>query len=210
MASRRPTRPRLEWICGRGASCAILGGGYCVVQQLLIDVAGKPFPQFMEEHLLEPLQMKHSTYQQPIPEPLVREALGHDSKGKTIGGGFNVYPERAAAGLWTTSADLARFVIDVENCQTGRGGKLFSEATAKKMLNRQASDCGLGLFLAGQGDRLRFSHNGANAGFRSLIVGCPATGQGVVILTNGDNGDAVQGEISALVARLYEWSPVKR
>jgi CubicO group peptidase (beta-lactamase class C family) len=194
-----------------GSKLRYSGGGYCVVQQLLVDVSGKPFPQFMEEHLLEPLEMKHSTYQQPIPEPLVREvALGHNDKGQKIGGGFHVYPERAAAGLWTTSADLARFVIDLENCHAGRKGKLFSQAVAKKMLNRQASDCGLGLFLAGQGDRLRFSHNGVNAGFRSLIVGCPATGQGVVVMTNGDNGDAVQNEVLGLVTRLYEWPPVKR
>ena len=33
------------------------GGGYSVVQQLLIDVTGTPFPEYMQQQVLEPLGM---------------------------------------------------------------------------------------------------------------------------------------------------------
>ena len=43
------------------------GGGYTVMQQLVIDVTGKPFPQYMTETVLAPAGMTSSTYQQPPP-----------------------------------------------------------------------------------------------------------------------------------------------
>ena len=38
------------------------GGGYCILQQLLIDVMQQPFPELMNALVLKPLGMIHSTY----------------------------------------------------------------------------------------------------------------------------------------------------
>ena len=53
--------------------------------------------------------MTHSTYQQPLPQNRLNEAaMPYHSDGQAVPGGPHIYPEMAAAGLWTTPSDLAR------------------------------------------------------------------------------------------------------
>src|SRR5207248_11634598 len=96
------------------------GGGYEVMQQLVIDVGGKSFPQLAREFVLGPLGMARSTYEQPLPPALEDSAAtGHDSQGWSVKGKYHTYPEMAAAGLWTTPSELARVVLEL---QTGGQG----------------------------------------------------------------------------------------
>ena len=182
------------------------GGGYSVVQQLLIDVTGMPFPEFMRQQVLDPLGMSHSTYEQPLPDKLFDQATsGHDRNGKPLAGHWHVYPEMAAAGLWTTPSDLALVVIDVAGTAAGRNGKLLSPGMTAEMLTVQSGAYGLGFGLKGDGRSMSFNHGGSNAGFRCLLMGMPATGQGAVIMTNGDTGDALLAQTMALVSQVYAW-----
>ena len=97
------------------------GGGYCIVQQMLIDAEGEPFPQLMRELVLEPAGMTHSTFDRPLPEAIAEQAAsGHRAKRIPITGKWHVYPELAAAGLWTTPTDLAKAAIDVAKSYRGQ------------------------------------------------------------------------------------------
>lgn len=97
------------------------GGGYTILQLLLSDQSGMPFPVLMRDSVLKPLQMNQSTYEQPLPESLsTKAASGYDRTGKKVEGDWHVYPEMAAAGLWTTPRDLAKYVIAVQNANLGR------------------------------------------------------------------------------------------
>ena len=88
------------------------GGGYTVAQQLMQDVAGRPFPELLAELVLKPVGMDDSTYEQPLPEARRgAAAAGHASDGKLLPGRCHTYPEMAAAGLWTTPSDLAKFLL---------------------------------------------------------------------------------------------------
>jgi CubicO group peptidase (beta-lactamase class C family) len=92
-----------------GTQLRYSGGGITVAQQLIVDVLGQPFPKIMRDLVLDPLDMKHSTYEQPLPESWARSAAtAHPSKNRPVDGKWHVYPEMAAAGLWTTPSDLAR------------------------------------------------------------------------------------------------------
>ena len=51
-----------------GSKWRYSGGGYTVMQQLLIDVVKKPFPRIVKEAVLDPFGMTLSTYRQPLPE----------------------------------------------------------------------------------------------------------------------------------------------
>jgi CubicO group peptidase (beta-lactamase class C family) len=89
------------------------GGGYVVVQQLLDDVTGMPFDKLMQKTVLHPFGMSDSSYEQPLPKSkLVKIALPYRRNGTPVRGGPHVYPELAAAGLWTTPSDLARYGIE--------------------------------------------------------------------------------------------------
>lgn len=185
------------------------GGGYCVVQQLLTDVTGRDFPSVVRERVLAPAGLTASTFDQPLPAPLAaRAAAGHDENGRCLPGDARVYPALAASGLWSTPADLARFALALGHSLAGTGEpRLFSRATAETMLSvpLAGSDYGLGLGVKGSGDRIVLSHSGATAGFRALFVAYPRLGCGAVIMTNGDNGTALIGEILRAIARAYQW-----
>jgi CubicO group peptidase (beta-lactamase class C family) len=186
------------------------GGGYCVLQQLIIDTTGLSFPVFMKAQVLGPLEMDHSTYQQPLPGDLVEQAaFGHRLDGSVVAGNYHTYPEMAAAGLWTTPSDLAKVVIDLAKSASQDQGKVLSQRTAAEMLTVQKGVFGLGITVQGEGARLRFGHGGANEGYRCDMLGIPATGQGLVIMTNSDNGGAMFEEVVKAAADAYAWPALK-
>ncbi|MEX2113026.1 MAG: serine hydrolase domain-containing protein [Pirellulales bacterium] len=186
------------------------GGGYSVVQQLLIDVTGLPFPDYVRQQVLEPLGMSDSTYEQPLPVNLRdRAAIAHREHAAPIPGGWHVYPEMAAAGLWTTPSDLAKVVIEVAGSAAGRTGKVLSNGMVVEMLKPQLGKYGLGFAVRGEDRAFTFSHGGSNEGYRCLLIGVPATGQGCVIMTNSDTGGALLPEVAAAVSQAYEWPSEK-
>jgi CubicO group peptidase (beta-lactamase class C family) len=177
------------------------GGGYCVVQQLLLDITGKQFPALMRETVLSRLGMKNSTYQQPLSEEKAAlAAVGHRIFGKPVEGRWHTYPEMAAAGLWTTPEDLARFVIELL-----KPGQVLSKETNRKMLTVVKGSYGLGIGVQGRGDSLLISHGGNNAGYSCYLIGFTKTGQGAVVMTNSDAGNPVIQEILQRLAKEYTW-----
>jgi CubicO group peptidase (beta-lactamase class C family) len=182
------------------------GGGYVIVQQLLTDVTGEAFPRLMEQAVLSKLGMSGSTYEQPLPaERAAGAASGHQADGAAVQGGWRVYPELAAAGLWTTPSDLARFAIEVRAAADGRDHRLLSPATAALMLTPQANNAGLGLFVDGTGEAEHFSHAGRNAGFDTVMVMYRRTGSGAVLMMNANNNAGLANEVFDSIAKEYGW-----
>lgn len=183
------------------------GGGYTILQQVIADVTHQRFPEFMKKTVLTPLQMTHSTYEQPLSKKARKfAASGHRSSGRAIPGHWNVYPELAAAGLWATPSDLARFAIEIQQAAAGRSSKVVSQGTITEMLTPQrGGPVGLGLFLRGSGSSIRFGHSGANEGFRVEFIAFVHHGQGAVVMTNSDTGGGLLSEIINAVAAVYLW-----
>jgi CubicO group peptidase (beta-lactamase class C family) len=181
------------------------GGGYVVMQQMVEDVTGKPFAQFMDETVLKPLGMVSSTYSQPLPDDrAVRAAKGHSGFfGNAVKGGWHVYPELAPAGLWTTPADLARFAIGIQRSAAGESNPVISQSLTRQMLTRQQKDSGLGLGLASHGRTLKFGHDGANEGFDAVIIASTFGGKGAVVMTNRNGTLGAIGEIVGGIKRQY-------
>jgi len=183
------------------------GGGTTVVQQLLMDVTGLPFARLMRELVLDPLGMRHSTYDKPLPEARWGQAaIAHRTGGAPVDGQWHVYPEQAAAGLWTTPADLTRVALDIQRARAGEPDTFLGKPMVDEMLTYQAEEVtGLGFFLDGKGTTLRFSHGGDNEGFKALFVAYAECGQGAIITTNGDMGWLLCDAIARTIAREYGW-----
>jgi len=184
------------------------GGGYMIVQQLLEDVTGEYFPDITRESVLEPWGMTDSTFESPLPERLrLIAASGHRADGSTIPGGWHTYPEMGAgASAWSTSSDLARFAIRVMQSYAGQSDSVLSSSMTIQMLTTQIDKLGLGPELYDDGgDLFYFAHPGANDGYASILIAYPKRGQGVVILTNGDNGRTLWREIVKSVSIEYGW-----
>ena len=183
------------------------GGGYGVVQQLIVDVAGKPFEKLAQEIIIDRLKMNHSTFEQPLPEKFRKSAaVGHNRAGEKIQGDWITFPEMAAAGLWSTPSDLARFALEIQQSKSGRSNRILSTQTTDQMLTRQIENWGLGFAVDGEGNSARFSHGGDTDGYKCFLIMYETTGQGVVIMTNSDRGDRLTDEILRSIAREYGWS----
>ncbi len=191
-----------------GAIWRYSGGGYTVMQQLLTDVTGESFPALMRQRVLGPAGMTQSSYEQPLPEARRGQAAtGYRSDGAAVSGKWHTYPEMAAAGLWTTPSDLARWAIAIQRSAGGGSGHMLSRELAQQMLRPDQNGWGLGPAIHPSGTL--FHHSGGNEGFRCRLVAFIEGGRGAVIMTNSDNGADLVGEILGTLAVAYDWPALK-
>lgn len=181
------------------------GGGYTIMQQMLIDVAKKPFPDIVKQLVLDPAGMKHSAYDQPLSTARAKDAATAHVNGQPVKGRFHTYPEMAAAGLWTTPTDLAALIIELQKSLAGASNKIISKEMTAQMLSRQFGTWGLGPDVEVRGQIVEFSHGGSDEGFEAFWAGF-SDGRGAVVMTNGDRGSALAMEVLRAVAREYGWT----
>jgi CubicO group peptidase (beta-lactamase class C family) len=178
------------------------GGGYVVVQQLMMDVTGKSFPALMQDLVFEPLGMTHSTFEAPLPKLLWPQAAQPYDEPHN---GWYFYSAMAPAGLWTTPSDLCSFSIGVEKAYAGQS-KLLSQSLAHEMLTYQSEEIyGLGFALGQRGHATRFWHSGANGGYQSQFDAFPEIGEGAAVMTDGAGGLGLILEIQRAIAEEYGW-----
>ncbi|MBC3788564.1 serine hydrolase domain-containing protein [Spirosoma utsteinense] len=187
------------------------GGGYVIVQQLIEDITGQPFADYMQQTILTPIGMStHSTFRQPLPAELQQNtSIAHANNGTRIPGDWHVYPEQAPAGLWTTPSDLARYIISVQQSLAGTATPVLSQSMTRQMLTKHLGNYGLGPGLGGKDSLMTFGHGGGNEGYRCFLYAFQQTGQGVVIMTNSDNGMDLINEMLRSVSQVYDWKVFK-
>jgi CubicO group peptidase (beta-lactamase class C family) len=182
------------------------GGGYTIMQQMLIDETKEPFAKLLHDTVLAPIGMTHSTYQQPLPaEMRASAATPYEADGKPVAGGAHTYPELAAAGLWTTPTDLARFCIEIQRSLKGEWNHVLSQEMTKQMLTRGMGDYGLGLAIGGSASNPYFGHGGVNEGFESTMTAYEKDGEGAVVMTNAQGGSRLADEVMRSIAAAYHW-----
>jgi CubicO group peptidase (beta-lactamase class C family) len=189
------------------------GGGTTIAQQIVVDVLGRPFPDLMRELILDPLGMADSTFEQPLPVPMAaRAAVAHPLNGQPLSGGAHVYPEMAAAGLWTTAADLSRLAIALMRTLRGERSALpLNTESVQSMLQPQLPDqtigehfVGIGWYCSGEGDDFCFGHQGVDEGFLAEMRVLPARGKAAAVLINA-HGWLLPVEIFKAIGREYGW-----
>ena len=192
------------------------GGGVTVMQQALSDARGRPFADILWDDVLQPVGMVNSVFEQPLsPQRDRNAARAHDGAGRSRGPTWHVYPELAAAGLWTTPTDLARFAIEVQRSAMGASNRVLSRTTVQAMLSPVGvGGFGVGFEISRMGQGWYFGHGGGNWGFRCTLLAHKVKGYGLAIMTNADQGGALAAELSRRVQTAYAWDslaqPVRR
>jgi CubicO group peptidase (beta-lactamase class C family) len=187
------------------------GGGTTVVQQLVADAARQPFADYMRERVLVPAGMTLSAYEQPLSAARAANAASGHNKGEPVRGKWHVYPELAAAGLWTTPRDLATFAIEVQRASAGATSAWLKQATATQLVSEASGIANtkrpwaIGFGLDTTRGSTRFGHGGSNEGFQCNLIAYVGDGRGIVVMTNGDSGSRLIEEIQHAVAFAYEW-----
>lgn len=180
------------------------GGGYEVIELLMQQAADRPFPDLMKDLVLTPAGMTRSHFGPRRGRTDRAPAVGHGYDGGPVAGGGRIYPELAAAGLWSTPTDLARLAIAM--IRDWRGGDvLLHETTLRTMLTPTDADMGLGAGVHGSGGEIHFDHAGWNSGFRAYLLAFPERGDGIVVMANADGADLLIDEIVRGAANVYGW-----
>lgn len=180
------------------------GGGFMVLQKLAENMSGLPFEDFMQQNVLKPLGMNDSTFRQDISQKYVEGYSEAFMSGKY---GHHLMPEQAAAGLWTTAADLARFGIHIQNILRGKPGLVSRELAQEMVTPQHANDLdldqaeyrmGLGCFLSNLSGQAYFSHSGGNFGYESRVFFSVAGGNGFCILINSEDTDQLMDHLQKI------------
>jgi CubicO group peptidase (beta-lactamase class C family) len=188
------------------------GGGTTVAQQALADVTGLDFASLMRRHVLAPLGMNDSTYAQPLPSALhARAATAYRPGMRAIPGGWHVYPEAAAAGLWTTPSDLAKVIVEMHDALAGRDAKVLTIDGARMMLTPRfvsggtGRHVGIGWFVEDRNGAKYFGHDGVDEGFDAMLFATGDGSKGAVIMANTNGSFSLILELLRAIAREYEW-----
>lgn len=187
------------------------GGGITISQLIVMDITHQPYDKYMYDNVLKPLGMIGSTYTQP---PLnIKPALlatGYSPDGKEIPGKYHIYPEQAAAGLWTNPTDLAKYIIETQLSYEGKSQKVLDQQTTELRLTPYIDkSAALGVFINDNNGTKYFGHGGANEGFRCQYYGSLEGGNGVVVMVNSDDGRIID-EIINSAAKVYGFKGLNR
>ncbi|HEY2469073.1 MAG TPA: serine hydrolase [Terracidiphilus sp.] len=198
--------PAIRSEAAPGARWNYSGGGYTIMQQVLLDTTKEPFPKLLHDTVLAPIGMTRSTYEQPLPQNLRdNAAVPYRGDGKPVEGGAHAYPEMAAAGLWTTPTDIAKYALEVVHSLDGKANHVLSQDMTRQMLTPGMGHWGLGLEIGGSDANPYFSHGGVNEGFVNIFYMYEKNGNGAAIMTNGDAGGQIGDELIHSIAAEYHW-----
>ncbi len=202
-ANSKPARVRQP----PGAGYRYSGGGYVLVQQLIEDVTGRELAGLAQDLIFDRLGMVNSTFISQLPKAYIPQAAAaHRRSGELVPGKWHIYPEQAAASLWSTPSDLARLIVEVFKSYKNESNLVLSADMTRQMLTPHVSWVGLGFPIIKMDAGIKFVHPGHNEGFHSLLVGCPDTGQGLVWMANGENGKRLGREVMRLLPESFGWS----
>lgn len=197
------------------------GGGYTIMQKVVEDISGQSFEEYMKREILDPLGMTQSTFAQPLPEKYHDNASSaFDTNGNMLPGRWHNYPEKAAAGLWTTPTDLVRYCIGIQDIISGKNDLgILKKETIEMMItdhyslvpsyhspNKPAGTpwfWGLGPEIIGHGQSMRFQHGGRNEGFKANFTAFVHKGQAITIMANADNGYELIMEVEKVLSDYY-------
>ncbi|MEM1259643.1 MAG: serine hydrolase domain-containing protein [Bacteroidota bacterium] len=187
------------------------GGGYLIVQLLIEDLSGKTFAEYVQDNIFNVLAMTHTTYSHKPDEQLgFKVARGHKGNGKVFKNKkYHIYPEKAAAGPWTTAEDLAKIALAIQGNLKNESNSLLSRELISEFITPQINRRGLGVHLRGVNRPLAIWHAGQNLGYTGLFYALTEKGDGAIILVNSEGGEIMIQEFISSVANEYQWPIMK-
>ena len=187
-------RAGLASVVEPGMAFAYSNHGFATLGQIVEDVSGLPLDRYLREHIFDPLDMDTSDLRRS------QRIVGRLATGYALGrGGPEPVPDRdwigaGGGGIYSTSADIGRFVTFLLDPGAGGGRTVLHPATLATMLQPQwltderVTSIGLGFFLNTVGGHRLAGHEGILPGFNSQLLIAPDDGLGVVAFTNGSSG----------------------
>ncbi|MEL7197929.1 MAG: serine hydrolase domain-containing protein [Pseudomonadota bacterium] len=183
------------------------GGGFHLTQLWAETVSGEPFPDLMDRLVLEPVGMKRSTFDLIAPgdERAANLALGFGEEGLPAEGGWLLYPQGAAAGMWSTPSDYGLFMSALIASVTKNEDRGIHPDVGREVLTPAIGFTGLAVGFQIRQGQVRLSNSGDNRGYWNHTMSFPARGDVIVVMTSGPGGFILMGDINRTAAEVYDW-----
>ena len=187
------------------------GGGILITQQMLTDLTKQPYEDYMYDHVLRPLDMTNSSYNQPPAASQQKKlATGYKGNGTKVMGKYYVYPEKAAAGLWTTPTDICKYLVEMQLAYNGKSSKLLNQEMVRLHVTPYGNDqAAMGTFLQNRNGEKYFVHSASNEGFTGYFLAGLTNGKGVALFVNSEDGYVLL-ELLNSIAQEYNWAGFKK
>ena len=181
------------------------GGGTTITQLIIEDVSGKDYADFMESKILKPIGMQNSFYTNTSSKNKLKLLATGYNGDKEVNMKYHIYPEKAAAGLWTNPMELSKVVIEIQKSLVGKSNKVLNQKMTHLLLTPYVDkSSALGVFIEDKEGIKYFRHGGVNEGFTSLYFGSVESGNGAVVMCNSTD-KTILYEIINSIAIVYKW-----
>ena len=157
--------------------------------------SGMPFTEYMKKKVFDPLGMSTSSADYDFVEQYADRALGHMPFIAEVPVAI---PMVAAGGVYTSAAELSRFVQFHLNHGTIDGRRLLDDRLIDTMYTSSAVSpgYGLGISIGSKHDTYYLNHSGGGFGFLTTMTWFPEYGIGCVVLTNSASHDSQHVKIA--------------
>ncbi len=183
------------------------GGGFHLAQLWAETVSGETFASLMKRLVLDPVGMRRSTFDLITPgdERAANLAPGYGEEGLPAEGGWLLYPQGAAAGLWSTPTDYGLFMSALIASVTKEDDRGIHPDIGREVLAPAIGFTGLGVGFQIRQAQVRLSNSGDNRGYWNHTMSFPALGDVIVVMTTGPGGFILMGDINRTAAETYNW-----
>ncbi|RQO37547.1 serine hydrolase [Chryseobacterium sp. KBW03] len=211
----RYNNKEIEFLFVPGTDFQYSGGGYVIVQMALEDTLNTSIAELAQKYIFSPLGMKNTTMIQPNEKGfLTNVAFAHDKEGKVIKKGLPITPQVGASGVWSTTTDLAKLSIEIQNALRNKNNSVISHQVAKKVTEVTALKNAVGGWSYGWQRSVAYNNydwfmcSGSNTGVGGNILATMEDGNGIVILANGEqpNRIPVMNEARVKILKLMDWN----
>lgn len=186
--------------------------GLGLVGYLIQELSGKSFNQYIEDEILYPLGMNHTSFRQPLPAHLsLNMSTGYyEYQGEMY---FEYVTLPSAGSCSSTASDMAILMKTLLNNGTYNGTEILQNSSVEMMFSKQflphehISRVGFGLYEFYPNNVKAWGHGGDTAFFHSNMILFPEEDFGFFISYNSYNGVYAKSEfLNAFIDTFYPYS----
>lgn len=159
--------------------------GFTMLAEIVKSVSGKTLRQFTDSVIFKPLGMNNTHFHDDYTEVVKNRSYSYYPRE---GGGFNnsilSYSNAGATSLFTNANDLAKWLVNFYKPTVGTAEDIKLLTQKGKLNNGKESDYALGIVVNKFEGWRQYSHNGADAGYRTFATSFPDLKMGFIIFSN--------------------------
>jgi CubicO group peptidase (beta-lactamase class C family) len=173
-----------------GEEYSYSNSGFTVLAEIVKSVSGKSLRKFTDSAIFKPLGMTNTHVHDDYTEIVPNRSYSYEQKDRThFANAVLSYSVAGATSLFTNVDDMSKWIMNFYDHKVGDQQDI-EQLTKKGILNNgKVQDYALGISVDKFNGQTRYSHNGADAGYRTSVSVFPDLKMGFIVFSNLDNAD---------------------